>query len=100
MSLRQKVILELEDGTEVPVTFDGRDLRAWEMKNKRSSIVEPLSVAMLTWLGWSAAKRQHLLNGTYDTYEAFDAICTGVEGVPVTPGPTKKAATPKTVSGG
>lgn len=80
MTLRQKVVLELEDGTEIPVVFDGRDLRQWETKFRRSSIQEPLSIGMLTWLGYTAAKRQGLLNGSYGTYEAFDAVCVGVEG--------------------
>jgi hypothetical protein len=80
VSLRQKVVLELEDGTTVPVTFDGRDLRAWEAKHHRSSIIEPMSVGMLTWLGWSAARRSGALNGSFDTYDKFDAVCVGVEG--------------------
>jgi hypothetical protein len=98
MSLRQKVILELDDGTEVPVIFDGRDLRAWELKHRKSALSEPMSVGMLTWLGWHGATRQHLLNGSFDTYEALDAACVSVEGAPLQEGPTKRGArkaTPK-----
>src|SRR5262245_37278881 len=96
MSLKQKVRLELEDGTEVDVVFDGRDLRQWELKHKRSSIAEPLSISMLTWLGYTAAKRQNLLNGSYPSYEAFDAVCTGVEGLADDEErPTRRGRTPK-----
>jgi hypothetical protein len=104
VSLKQKVLLELEDGTEVPVVFDGRDLRAWEVKHRKSSLAEPMSMSMLTWLGWHATTRQHLLNGSYDTYEAFDAVCVGVEGAELDEaegGPTRpgaKRGSRKTVS--
>lgn len=82
MSLKQRVKLEIEDHDDIVVTFDGRDLRAWEAKHKRSAIAETTSISMLSWLGWHAAKRQNLLNGTGDTWEAFDAVATGVEGLP------------------
>lgn len=97
MSLRQKVRLELDDGAVVEVEYSAIDLRAWETKHKRSALDEPLSVSMLTWLGWNAAHRQHLLNGSAETFEAFDSICASVEGVKDDDGPrpTKKAATPK-----
>jgi hypothetical protein len=97
MSLRQKLKLELLDGTEVETEYSGIDLRAWEKVNRRSSLGEPMSVTMLTWLGWSAAKRNGSINGAYDTYEKFDAACVSVEGVrePVPLVAAKKAATPK-----
>jgi hypothetical protein len=82
MSLRQRVRLEVDDHPDVDVTFDGRDLRAWEFKYRRSSISEPVSISMLSWCGWHAAKRQGLLNGSHDTWEKFDAVCSGVEGLP------------------
>jgi hypothetical protein len=81
VSLRQKVRLELEDGTEVLAEYSAIDLRAWEKQNRKSALDEPMSVSMLSWLGWSAAKRQGAINGAYDTYEKFDAACTSVEGV-------------------
>ena len=98
MSLRQKLKIELEDGTEVLAEYSAIDLRAWETQNRKSSLNEPMSVTMLTWLGWNAAKRQGSINGAYDTYEKFDAACVSVEGVRDDPVPTaaaKKAATPK-----
>jgi hypothetical protein len=81
MSLRQKLRMELDDGTEVVAEYSAIDLRAWEKANRRSSLDEPMSVSMLSWLGWSAAKRQGSINGAYDTYEQFDAACTSVEGI-------------------
>jgi hypothetical protein len=99
VSLRQKVRLELEDGTQVLAEYSAIDLRAWEKVNRKSALDEPMSVSMLSWLGWSAAKRQGSINGTYDTYEAFDAVCTSVEGVKaeeeVPTKAVKQAATPK-----
>jgi hypothetical protein len=97
MSLRQKLKIELEDGSEVVAEYSAIDFRAWEKVNRRSSLGEPMSVTMLTWLGWSAAKRQGSINGAYDTYEKFDAACVSVEGVrePVPPVAAKKAATRK-----
>jgi hypothetical protein len=99
MSLRQKVRLELEDGTEVVAEYSAIDLRAWEKQNRKSALDEPMSVSMLSWLGWSAAKRQGSINGAYDTFEKFDAACTSVEGVrneePVPTKAAEKAATPK-----
>lgn len=97
MALRQKVRLELEPGSEpesLEVVFDGRDLRAWENQYRRSSLAEPMSVAMLTWLGWHAAKRQDMWDGKYEKYEDFDKVCVGVQGIKTedpTKRPTKKA---------
>lgn len=101
MSLRQKVKLELEDGKEIVVEYSAIDLRAWETKHRKSALDESLSVSMLSWLGWNAAHRQGLLNGSGDTWEAFDAVLASVEGVqdeearPTRKGAAKKAATPK-----
>jgi hypothetical protein len=39
-----------------------------------------MSVSMLSWLGWNAARRQGLLNGSHSTWAQFDAVCIGVEG--------------------
>jgi hypothetical protein len=102
MSLAQKVRLDLADGSEVEVVYDGRDLRAWEIANGKSALSEDLSLSMLTWLGWHAGKRENLLNGEYDKYEAFDAVCTSVQGLTDDARPTKRttARTPKTPSGG
>jgi hypothetical protein len=97
MSLRQTVRLEIDDGTsppnEVTVTYDGRDLRAWEVAFGSSALTEDVSVSMLTWCGWHAAKRQGLLNGNANTYKAFDDICTNVAGVRDDP-PIPEPATP------
>jgi len=80
MSLRQKLRIELDDGTEVVAEYSAIDLRLWEKLNRKSALDEPMSVSMLSWLGWNAGKRQGVLNGAYDTYEKFDAACTSVQG--------------------
>lgn len=104
MSLRQRVKLELDDGKEVIVEYSAIDLRAWESKHRKSALDEPLSVSMLSWLGWSAAHRKGLLNGNGDTWEEFDTVLASVEGLPdeedeearpTRKGAAKKAATPK-----
>ncbi len=81
MALGQKVRLDLEDGTSVEATYDGRDIRRWESTYGKSALGVPMTLSMLTYFGWSAAKREHSLNGEYDRYEAFDAVCVSVTGV-------------------
>lgn len=79
MSLRQKVRMELEDGREIETVYSAVDLRAWETKFRKSSLVEPMSVSMLSWLGWHAAVRQNQVNGELTRWEAFDAVCESVQ---------------------
>lgn len=78
MALGQKVELDVEDGEPVTVTYSAVDLRRYESQFHKSVLVEPMSLTMLTFLGWSAAKRQGLLNGHYEKWVDFDAVCTGV----------------------
>lgn len=85
MGLRQRVRLELEDGSEIEAVYDGRDIRAWETKYGKSALVGPMSLSQLTFLGWSAAKREGSINGQFDRYEAFDAVCIDVAGRPLEP---------------
>jgi hypothetical protein len=99
VSLAQKVRLDLADGTEVEVVYDGRDLRAWEVAHGKSALAEDLSLSMLTWLGWHAGKRQQLLNGSHETYKAFDEVCVSVQGLADDERPTKRGRTPKAASG-
>jgi hypothetical protein len=93
MSLAQKVKLLLDDGREIETTYDGRDLRAWEAANKKSALVESMSLSMLTWLGHHAAVRRGELNGDLKEYRAFDQVCLSVEGMrdeePPDPTPAK-----------
>jgi hypothetical protein len=98
VSLAQKVRLTLDDGREVEATYDGRDLRAWETKYRKSALVESMSLSMLTWLGHHAAVRTGVLNGEMKDYAAFDASCISVEGVrPVeSPDPTPEATSTPT----
>lgn len=93
MTLRQRVHLELADGTELEAVYDGRDLRAWETRTKQSSLVGPMSLNMLTFLGWSAAKRDGSINGQFERYEAFEAQCVDVQGRPLVP-PAEEAPNP------
>ena len=81
MSLGQRVKLELDDGRAIETAYDGRDIRAWEAKYRKSALVEQMSLGMLTWLGHHAAVRRGDLNGDLKTYEAFDQVCVSVEGV-------------------
>jgi hypothetical protein len=80
-SLSQRVRLELEDGSTVETTYDGRELRAWEKSTGKSALVESMSISMLTWLAWRSARRENKLNGEYATFDKFDAVCTGVQGI-------------------
>lgn len=81
MSLRQRLRLELDDGEEIEATYDGRDLRAWESKYNKSSLVGPMSLSQLTFLGWSAARREGSINGKFERYESFEAVCVDVRGI-------------------
>lgn len=81
MSLGQQVRLDLEDGREIQVTYDGRDIRAWEARHRKSALVEAMSLSMLTWLGHHAAVRTGAINGDLSTYDAFDKVCASVEGI-------------------
>lgn len=80
MALGRTVELTI-DGIEEPivVTYDARDMRAWEADTGKSVIAEPTSVSILCWLGWHAAERTGVLNGHHKTWDAFDAVCTGVK---------------------
>lgn len=99
MGLRQKVKLELDDGTEVVAEYSAVDLRAWERENHRSALNEPMSIGMLSWLGWSAAKRQGSINGAYDTFAKFDAACVDVSGVDEEEGPEQSPTEPAETAG-
>jgi hypothetical protein len=81
VSLKQRVRLELADGREIETTYSAVDLRAWETKFRKSSLTEDMSVSMLTWLGWHAARRQNQVDGDLTRWESFDAVCESVEGV-------------------
>jgi hypothetical protein len=97
VSLRQKVRLEYDvDGkpVEVIAEYSAVDLRAWETQSGKSSLSEPMSISMLTWLGWNAAVRHGLVDGQLKDWKVFDAACTSVAGVrddPPTKAPGKTA---------
>ena len=81
MSLGQKLRRDLEDGRQIEVAYDGRDLRAWESEHKKSALVESMSVGMLTWLGHHAGVRTGEIDGELKDYKAFDEVCISVEGL-------------------
>lgn len=90
----QQLRLDLDDGREVVVRYDLRDIRAWESTHDRSALVEAMSYDMVTWLGHHAAVRTGAINGDLSTYEAFQGRCVSWEAVreDVGPGPTKAKA--------
>lgn len=82
MAYRNTVELDIEGRTEpLTVTYSAIDYRRYEAEFHKSVLIEPLSMTMLTFLGWSAARRQGLLNGSYEKWREFDAVCTGVRTV-------------------
>lgn len=78
MALRQKIRLEVEDGDPIEVVADGRDVRTYESWSRKSALREPMSVTMLTYLGYAAAKRQGMLD---EKWETFSARCIDVKGL-------------------
>jgi len=91
MAIGQRLRLDLDDGREVDVTYDLRDVRAWESAHGRSALVEEMSYDQLTWLGHHAAVRTGAINGDLSTFEGFEARCVSFELVREAPGPTKAA---------
>lgn len=83
MALGQTVEVDI-DGVEEPVTvhYSAVDLRRYEGHFKQSVLIEPMSLTMLTFLAWSAGRREGALNGEFTRYEAFDAKCLGVRVIP------------------
>lgn len=83
MPIGQEVELEIE-GREEPITvrYSAVDLRRYESQFRKSVLIEPMSLTMLTYLGWSAAKRTGALNGAYEKWPDFDAVCIGVRAIP------------------
>jgi hypothetical protein len=100
VSVGQRLKLELDDGREIETAYDLRDVMAWEGKFRKSAISETTSYAQLTWMGHHAAVRRGELNGDLSTFEAFQAVCTSVEGIrdPEPPDPTKPKAKPRKAS--
>lgn len=78
MALRQLVELDIEGHDLVTVTYSAVDMRRWEAVHKKSVLVEPMSLSMLTWLGWNAAVRQGVIDGALKDWRKFDEVCVGV----------------------
>jgi hypothetical protein len=81
-TLGQRLKIELDDGTSVETEYDGRDIRQWEAKSRKSWFAETKSLSILTWVAHHAAVRRGDLNGPLSTYEAFDAVCVSLEALP------------------
>lgn len=93
-ALRQKIKLEYEvDGKteETIVEYTATDVRAWEDWSGKSGYVENTSYSQLTWIAHHAAVRLGLIDGQLKSYQAFDEVCSNVEGV--RKDPTKAEAT-------
>lgn len=78
MAMRQKIRLTVEDGDPIEVVADGRDVRTYEAWSRKSALREPMSVTMLTYMGYAAAKRQGMLDEKWDV---FNARCIDVTGL-------------------
>lgn len=82
-AFKSTVELTIEGRAEpITVTYSAVDLRRYEGQFNKSVLIEPMSMTMLTYLGWSAARRQGLLNGSHEKWKDFDEVCTGVRSVP------------------
>lgn len=81
-TLGQRLKIDLDDGTSVETEYDGRDIRQWEAKSRKSWFAETKSLSILTWVAHHAAVRRGDLNGPLSTYEAFDAACVSLEALP------------------
>jgi hypothetical protein len=93
--MRQQIHVEMDDGTAFDVEADGRDLRAWEAAYERSWFGEVLSFTNLAQVAYLAGRRTGVINGTWPTYESFDAHCVDAVGrrAPVVGTPTPPART-------
>lgn len=102
MTFGQRVELTVVDRDDpIEATYDARDIRAYEAATGKSAL-DGLTVTALTYFGWSAARRAGLLNGTGETWTAFDAVCTGVRVIGETKDvrPTRRSRTQKRASDG
>jgi len=91
VTIGQRLRLDLDDGRELEVTYDLRDVRAWETATGRSALTEDMTYDMVTWLAHHAAVRTGAINGDLSTFDAFAGRCTSWESVREAPGPTKAA---------
>lgn len=82
MAISQTVKVTLDGVEPYEVTFDGRDVRKWEEMTGKSALREPMSLSMLAYVAWSAARR----TGKTDLeWEAFNEVCSDVTGVKANP---------------
>jgi hypothetical protein len=77
-----KLVVEYQlvnDQEPTTVTVDLRDMRAWERNNNGQAFaVESPDLGRLTYVAWSAARREGKFQGQY---MAFDANCISISEV-------------------
>jgi len=78
--MRQNYIVEMEDGTVHEIESDARDIRKWEATYGKSFMTSELSFTEVAQVAYIAGRRTGVLNGTYPTYDAFDAACVDARG--------------------
>jgi len=76
--VRQRMTIEMEDGTTYDVEADGRDIRAWEAEYAQSWLRTDTSATSVTQLAYLAGRRSGVLNGAWATYDSFDKSCVDV----------------------
>lgn len=80
--MKQDFNVEIDDGTQLVIASDARDIRAWEAAYGASWFGQRLTFTMLAQVAYLAGQRTGVLNGSYPSYEDFDARCVDVRGRP------------------
>lgn len=94
--MRQTIACEMDDGSTIVIEADGRDVRAWEATYDASWFITPMSFTTVAQVAYLAGKRTGALNGSYPSYEEFDAHCVDARGrrsAPVVGRPTRAGRT-------
>lgn len=78
--MRQTFVVDMDDGTNLVIESDARDVRAWEAAYEQSYFGTRLSFTNIAQVAYLAGKRTGVLNGAYPTYEDFDAHCVDARG--------------------
>lgn len=78
-SIKYRLKAEFEDGTELVVTADQRDVAAWEMQEFGTSGTElgTRAYSAFRWLAWHALRRQELIENKL-TWSKFSRECVEV----------------------
>lgn len=97
--MRFEFVAFMDDGSEVKLRSDGRDLRKWEAVYKRTMVGEHLSFTYLAQLCYLAMRRLAVAPSYCPTYELFDEHCENLDierldQEAITPNPTQSEPTP------